>query len=317
MISITREALIIFGFPIRFYGILIALGAYLGILLADKHEKRYSLPKDTVISLALWAIPAALIGARLYYVLFRLDVYLKDPLSVFNIREGGMAIYGGLIAGVLTGLVFAKKKKISFLTLADLAAPSVALGQAIGRWGNFLNREAYGVQILSPHLRFFPLSVYIPEKDAYFAATFFYESVWCFLIVIICLIAERKNKFRFPGAQVLFYACMYAFERTLVEGLRTDSLYLGFLRVSQALSFLVLFACALFLILRFFAKKKRLLLLLTAGAAFLVGCFSLFSVAPGIALLPACAYLLAVCLAGLFSSTAEKASSAAKIHKAE
>lgn len=316
MISISREALTLFGFPIRWYGILIALGAFAGVMLADVREKRYGLAKDTVISLALWAIPAAIVGARLYYVLFRLDYYLSAPLSVFNIREGGMAIYGGLIAGVATGFLFARRKKISFLTLADLAAPSLALGQAVGRWGNFLNMEAYGIRITNPHLCFFPLSVYIPNEDAYFAATFFYESAWCFLIVILCLVAERRRLYRFRGSQILFYTVMYAFERTLVEGLRTDSLYLGSVRISQALSLLLLGACAVFLTLRIFAKKKRLFLLLSAGTAFLAGILSVSGVFPEIVLLPSAAYLLAVCLCALFSS-AEKAPAAAKIHEAQ
>lgn len=150
-----------------------------------------------------------------------------------------MAIYGGLIAGVLGGWLYARVKKLSFWKLADLVAPSIALGQAIGRWGNFVNQEAHGALVENPALQFFPVSVSIGGEWYY--ATFFYESMWCLLIVAALLWAERRNRFLRQGDEFLAYAFLYALERAVVEGMRTDSLYWGAMRVSQGLS---LFAAA-------------------------------------------------------------------------
>jgi len=257
MIEFTKTSVEIFGFSVRYYGILIALGVLSGIITAQRREKRYSLPKDTVIDLALWVIPAAIICARLYYVVFRLDMFWASPLSILDIRSGGMAIYGGILGGVLAGFVYTRVKHAPFLTLADLAAPSIAIGQAIGRWGNFINQEAYGIAVENPAFQFFPVSVFIERQSGWFAATFFYESAWCFLIFLTLLLLERKNAFRFPGAAAAYYACLYAVERAAVEGLRTDSLYFGPVRVSQALSVLVLVILALALAFRHRHAKNR------------------------------------------------------------
>lgn len=292
MFSVTRESLIIFGFPIHFYGIIIALGIALALFLAEKREERFGFEKETVLSLALWVIPAAILCARLYYVVFSFDEYKSDLVSILDIRSGGMAIYGGLIGGILAGLIFARVKKLSFKRLADLAAPSIALGQAVGRWGNFVNQEAYGVPVSSPALQFFPLAVFIESEGMYFAATFFYESLWCFLIAAACLILEKKKAFRFEGSEIFLYASLYAFERMLVEGLRTDSLYWGCLRVSQLLSACALFACALsviFLIEKNSGKRVRMLCVSVPAFAAILMCLA--SVLPGIVLVPAGAAL--------------------------
>ena len=159
-----------------------------------------------------------------------------------------MAIYGGILAGILAGFIYSQKKKISFFRLADLAAPSIALGQAIGRWGNFVNHEAYGAVVLNPRAQFFPNAVNISGIWHY--ATFFYESVWCFGIVIAILLFERKKKFSRSGDIFLAYVFLYALERGVVEGLRTDSLYWGPLRVSQMLSLLAALAIAILMLRR-------------------------------------------------------------------
>ncbi len=271
MFSISRQAITVFSFPIHFYGIIIVLGVYLAILLAEKREMKMGFEKETVLSIALWALPAAVIGARIYYVLFNFDEYRGNLVSIFNIRAGGMAIYGGLIAGVLTGFFYAKRKKLSFIKLFDLAAPSIALGQAIGRWGNFINYEAYGVKIENPALWFFPVSVFIPSESAYFAATFFYESAWCFLIVILCLIFEKKHLFRFPGAEAYFYIAMYAFERLIVEELRTDSLYLGPVRISQLVSLVALFVVTLLILSKNKSGRRAPLIVLALIAFAAIG----------------------------------------------
>lgn len=263
--KLTRTALVIFGFSIHWYGVLIALGVLLAILLMSRREKRYGLAPDTSLSLALWIVPFAIVCARVYYVAFEWDAFRAHPLEIFNVRGGGLAIYGGVLGGVLAGWLFTRAKHIPFLTMADVAAPALAVGQAVGRWGNFVNQEAYGVPIESPALQWFPIAVYIEREGGWFAATFFYESAWCLLICALILALERTRFFARPGRAALFYVFMYAAERTVVEGLRMDSLYLGSVRVSQALSALLLLAAAVLLCLRL--RGRRRLLLLPALAA--------------------------------------------------
>ena len=240
----------LFGLSIRWYGLLIALGIGLGILLAMRREARFGLPKDTVIDLALCGVPSAILGARLYYVIFSWSAYADHPLSALYVWEGGLAIYGGILGGLLAGLIYAKVKGLNFLTLADLVAPSFALGQAIGRWGNFFNQEAYGKVVTAEWMRRFPIAVLIQSDGLWHYATFFYESCWCALIAAFLLFADRKGLFRRPGDTFFTYVLLYAAERALVEGLRTDSLYWGPVRVSQALSICAAVACGIILFSR-------------------------------------------------------------------
>ena len=235
MFQVTRSALTLFGYDVRWYGILIALGVLLAVLLADRRERRLGLKDDTALNIALIAVPVAIICARAYYVIFSWSYYAAHPSDILNIRQGGMAIYGGVIGGVLAGYIYCRATRTRFAAGLDLAAPSIALGQAIGRWGNFLNQEAYGRVVTDPRLQFFPLAVRIDGSGWHWAA-FFYESAWCALIVIFLLVQERRGFFRRRGDVFGWYLFLYALERTLVEGLRTDSLYLGTLRVSQLLS---------------------------------------------------------------------------------
>lgn len=297
--KITRTALIVFGFSIHWYGILIAAGVLLGILLMSRREARYGLAPDTSLSLALWVLPFSIVCARIYYVAFEWNAFRENPLQIFHIRGGGLAIYGGVLGGVLAGWLFTRVKRIPFLAMADVAAPALAIGQAVGRWGNFINQEAYGVPITSPALQHFPLAVYIEREGGWFAATFFYESAWCLLICLLILILERTRFLARPGRAALFYVFMYAAERTVVEGLRMDSLYIGSVRVSQALSALLLMAAALLLCLRL--PRRQRLLLLPALAA--VPLFFVSSLAYS-------AVLLAVCLLGCAQLSADGAQSA-------
>jgi phosphatidylglycerol:prolipoprotein diacylglycerol transferase len=256
MPHIDRMAFLLFGIPVYWYGLMITSGVLMGLLIASVREKRLGLPKDTTINLSLWVVPVAIVCARIYYVAFTWDSFKNDLWSVFNVRGGGMAIYGSLIGGFLTGILYAKAKKLPFAILCDLAAPSIAIGQALGRWGNFFNQEAYGVPVINPAFQFFPAAVFIQAQNGWFAATFFYESAWCFLIVLFLLIAERRHFFRRPGEEFLWYVTLYAFERMLVEGLRTDSLYWGTVRVSQALSLALMIAGAI-LLARFRSRANR------------------------------------------------------------
>ena len=250
MFSITSAGFSAFGLSVRWYGLIVAAGILLGILLAMRREARFGLPRDTVLDLALVGVPSAIVGARLYYVLFTWENYADDPVRVLQLWEGGLAIYGGLIGGAAAGLIYARCKKLRFLTLADLAAPSFALGQAVGRWGNFFNQEAYGVAVTRAWQRRFPIAVFIRSDGLWHYATFFYESAWCLLIVAFLLLAERRGWFRRSGDGFFSYVLLYAAERALVEGLRTDSLYLGPVRVSQALSIAAFIACAAILAAR-------------------------------------------------------------------
>ena len=257
MSGISRVAFTLFGFPVYWYGALIASGMLLGVLLAGAREKRYGQKRDTVLNFVLIAIPVALVCARLYYVAFKWEEYAANPMEIFHVRNGGMAIYGGVIGGVLTGLVYAKVAHVSFRTLADLCAPALALGQAIGRWGNFFNQEAFGDVIVSPALQFFPVGVYIDALNEWHYATFFYESIWCFAIVAFLLIGERKNLFKRRGDVFLWYILAYAAERMVVEGMRTDSLYLGGVRISQLLSAGMLVCAAAVFLARAYRSGKR------------------------------------------------------------
>lgn len=249
MFEITQSGMAIFGLELRWYGILIALGVFLAVLLAMRREKKLALPKDTSLNIALIGVPVGIVCARIYYVVFSWGEYAGNLKAIFNIRQGGLAIYGGVIGGVLAGAVYSAVKRIKLSSLADLAAPSLALGQCIGRWGNFFNQEAYGAAIADPRMQFFPLGVLI-DGSGWHYATFFYESVWCALIVCLLLAGEKKRLFKKSGDIFLAYLLLYAAERSFVEGLRTDSLFIGPLRVSQLLSVIVMVAVAAVFALR-------------------------------------------------------------------
>lgn len=267
-----RVAFTLFGRDIYWYGVLMAAGIIIAVVLAMQEGKRKKLPQDTIIDLCLVIIPFGIVGARLYYVLFEIENYISNPISILYIWEGGLAIYGAVIFGLIGALIYAKKKKIRFLRLVDCIAPGLVLAQAIGRWGNFFNQEAFGNPVTDEALLWFPMSVRIDSihyfngelcANPYHLATFFYESLWCVLIFIV-LWALRK-KFKHDGDCFLLYGLLYSFERALVEGLRGDSLYLiqpdaagmGGVRVSQLLSALAFIAILAFFIARTVKEKKE------------------------------------------------------------
>ncbi len=222
---------LLFGF-IPIYGLLIACAIAVGVFLCHSEERRLALPKDAVIDFALWVIPLAIAGARLYYVAFQWDIYAQDPVSILYLWQGGLAIYGGVIGGAVGALIFSRRRHIPFGTVADWVAPALILGQAIGRWGNFVNGEAYGCLVENAALQFFPFAVWVGGE--WHLATFFYESLWDFLG--FCLLWGVRKRVRIPGDLFLGYLCWYGAGRAVIEGLRTDSLMWGGVRVSQALS---------------------------------------------------------------------------------
>ncbi len=259
-----RVAFTLWGKDIYWYGILMAVGIVVAVLLAMREGKRKKLPEDTIVDLCLVMIPLGVVFARLYYVLFELDRYLQDPITILYIWEGGLAIYGAVLGGLLGAVIYARVKKLRFLRLVDCIAPGLVLAQAIGRWGNFFNQEAFGLPINNGELLWFPFAVKIEGlhyfngvlcENPYHMATFFYESVWC-LLVFIFLWSYRK-KFRHDGDAFLTYAMLYAFERMFVEGLRGDSLMLGDIRVSQALSALAFLAILVFFVVRHLKEKRE------------------------------------------------------------
>ncbi len=235
----------IFGFEIYWYAIMIVTGMICAIAMASLLVKKRGYKPDTVIDFALLALPLAVIGARLYYVVFTLDRNWTFT-EILNIRSGGLAFYGGLIGGTIGVIIVSIAKKyglVNFFDMADSIIPGGLLGQAIGRWGNFFNQEAYGNLVTDPNLQFFPYAVFIEDQGAYYQATFFYESSLNFIGVILLFLLSYRLAGKYKGLVLCGYFFWYGVARALVEGLRSDSLYLNIFgtpfRVSQLLSVLL------------------------------------------------------------------------------
>lgn len=244
----------VFGFEIYFYGAIIALGFILAALFCAKQAAKFGLTSDDFFDFVIWLIPTCIIGARLYYVLFKLDYFLANPSEILSLRDGGLAIYGGIIAGVITGVLVCKRKKIPVLALGDLAAFGLLIGQAIGRWGNFINREAFGVETDI----FCRMGLTTSDGVTVFVhPTFLYESLWNFTGLIILYILLRRGTRKYDGQFTWLYVLWYGLGRAWVEGLRTDSLYIGTtdIRVSQLLAIVSALIAAAILIVN--ARKTH------------------------------------------------------------
>ena len=267
----SRVAFTLFGRDVYWYGVLMALGILIGVWLTLREGKRKKLTEDDILDMCLVIIPSGVVGARLYYVIFEWASYASNPIRALYIWEGGLAIYGAVIGGLIGMFIYSRVKKIRFLKLADCIAPGLVLAQAIGRWGNFFNQEAFGLPINNGELMWFPFAVYIegyhtfngqPCSNPYHMATFFYESVWCLIVFIILWSCRRK--FKHDGDAILSYAALYGLERMFVERLRGDSLYIikpggaiaAGIRVSEMLSFILVAAIAAFFLIRYFKEKK-------------------------------------------------------------
>ena len=219
------------------YSCLIALGIVLALTWACREEKRVGLPQDTMLDLALCLVPAGIVGARLYYVAFAWDTFADDPISILYIWQGGLAIYGGLIGGAAAAVLFCKKRKLSLPRVLDCIVPGLALAQAIGRWGNYFNMEAFGQAVTDPAWQFFPFAVLIPTNvgATWHQATFFYESMWN--LGVFATLALTRTRMRREGDALAWYVLLYGAGRMVIEGLRTDSLMAGdTVRISQLLS---------------------------------------------------------------------------------
>lgn len=239
------------------YGTLITMGVFIAILLCLHEEKRLQLRQDTIIDLAFWTIPLAIVGARVYYVVFNWQAFAADPLSALRLWEGGIAIYGAIIGGFLGVLLFAFRRRMNPFLLTDIIVPGLSLAQGIGRWGNYFNMEAYGSEINNPSWKFFPIAVQIPNGSGYswHMATFFYESCWDIVVLIVLWFFLRKRSHH-PGNLTLWYLFLYGIGRFIIEGLRTDSLMSGNIRVSQLLSLVLLVTSAVLLINLSIKNKK-------------------------------------------------------------
>lgn len=267
------KSITVFGFEIAYYGMIIGIGVVAGILMAVYEAKRTKQDPDTYYDLAMYAVVLSIIGARIYYVIFSWDSYKDDPLSIFNIRQGGLAIYGGVITAIIVVFVFARVKKLSFGQMTDTAGLGLILGQIIGRWGNFFNREAFGeytdnllamrlpldavrssdvTELMREHMEVIDGISYIQVHP-----TFLYESLWN-LAVLVGLLLWRKHK-KFQGEIFLLYLLGYGVGRFWIEGLRTDQLLIPGMElpVSQVLA-VVLVVVSTFTIVLLRKKVRKL-----------------------------------------------------------
>ncbi len=242
------------GLNIAWYGVIIASGLLLGIVLGTLRARRRGWSSDLLLDFILLAVPLAIIGARAYYVAFEWEYFSANPGQIIAINHGGLAIYGAVIGGFLAAFIFSRAAKFPFLKLIDLVIPSLILGQAIGRWGNFVNQEAFGALVTNPNLQFFPLAVYIDSLGEWHQATFFYESFCNMILLVVTLLLGRKGVK--DGTLLATYFIGYGTARAVIEGLRTDSLYLfANIRVSQVLSAVLVLVGILMLVL---IKKGKL-----------------------------------------------------------
>lgn len=247
---------------IRWYGVIIAFGLILAVLFGGRKAYVWKMDINKMLDVLIYGAAGGIIGARLYYVFSEWDKYSVQPEKIFAIWEGGLAIYGGLIGGILAAIVVCKVEKLNILNLLDLCGMSFLIGQGIGRWGNFVNQEAFGTNTT------LPWGMYSVKTEAYLThlvnsgtdiivdptkpvhPTFLYESLWCLLSFVILFVVCQKFR-KFSGQIFLGYGLLYGLERAIVEGLRTDSLYIGDtnIRVSQLLSLILVVVCGTLLVI--------------------------------------------------------------------
>ncbi|NMW84299.1 prolipoprotein diacylglyceryl transferase [Peptoniphilus sp. AGMB00490] len=247
--KINPVAFTIFGLEVKWYGILIAIGVFLAIFItekmAEKKDYKFGLYKDISTDVSIFAVLIGVLGARLYYVIFEWEYYSKHLDEIFAIRNGGLAIYGGIIAGGLAIYFFCKHKKVKTLTLLDCVAPGLALAQSIGRWGNYINGEAHG------GVTDVPWAILVDGQWVH--PTFFYESIVNFSIFLFLYFYLSKRQ-KFEGELISFYMIVYGIARFFIEGMRTDSLYIGIFRVSQLVSIaIIIFGISI----RIIAKSRQ------------------------------------------------------------
>ena len=250
-LNVNSVALNIGNINIYWYAIIIVSAFIIGVLFCKKDDGKYNIKFDNILELMIILIPISIIGARFFYVVFKLDYYIQYPENILNIRDGGLAIYGGIIGATITVIIYCKKKKINILDMTDYLVPYLALGQAIGRWGNFFNTEAHGVETTSV------FRMGIIENGRYIEVhpTFLYESICNLIIFLILYILRNKRKYK--GQITYLYLALYGIVRALIEGLRTDSLMLGSFRISQVLSIVLFIIFTIIVIFKELKYKKE------------------------------------------------------------
>ena len=248
---------------IRWYSVLILIGILVAFGLAIKESKKFNLPEDFIFDMGFWVVIFGIIGARLYYVIFDFSFYKDNLLDIFKVWNGGLAIHGGILAGLITLIVYCKIKKVNVFRTMDIVAPSLLIAQAIGRWGNFFNSEAHGPittletleKLHIPHLIINGMKI----DGIYYHPTFLYESLWCLLGFIIILLVRKYYKYLKNGQLSCIYFMWYSVGRLFIEYLRTDSLMLGRFKVAQLVSIILfLFGLIYFIYLCFNTIKKGL-----------------------------------------------------------
>lgn len=253
----------LFGLDIRFYGIIIAVGLILAVIYGLKRKAQFGLSEDDILDGVLGIVPFAIICARAYYCAFSWEEFASDPIRVLYIWEGGIAIYGGVIGTVIGIAVFCLIKKIKLGAVLDLVALGFLIGQSIGRWGNFFNREAFGAETDT----FLKMGLYdsVAQVTTYYHPTFLYESLWNIAGFVALHFLSKKRQY--DGQIALGYAAWYGLGRTFIEGLRLDSLYWGQFRVSQLLAAITCFAAATALVVLAFRQhdKKKLFVNIVAA----------------------------------------------------
>lgn len=249
-------AFYIFGISIRWYAIFISTGMLIGIIIAKYNCKYRNIDFDSVLDVVLISLPLGIIGARLYYVAFQFNDYKDNLINILNIRQGGLAIHGGILFALLAAYFVTRHKKLSFLKMADVTAPSIVIAQSLGRWGNFFNGEAHGGPVSYGFIQHFPSFIQkgMLIDGAYYHPTFLYESIWNFTVFIVLMIVLRRS--RNNGFVFFTYLGLYSIGRFLIEGLRTDSLMLGPFRIAQLVSLSGIILWILFLLLMNYKKSK-------------------------------------------------------------
>lgn len=260
MINNVAFTINLFGLErsIYWYGIIIAAAMLIGIWVATYNARRRGFKSEMVLDLALVAVISAVIGARIHYVLWSWEFYKNGPfIEVFKIWNGGLAIYGGVIGGLIGTYIYSRFAKKNFMAIVDILVPSLILGQSIGRWGNFANQEAYGWLVTDPSWTFFPATVFIEADRSFHLATFFYESMWTLLVFVFLMLYMRRD--RKQGNVFFWYLLLYGIGRVCIEPLRMDSQMLldTGIRINQLISALLIVFAALMLVFRRTNKIAR------------------------------------------------------------
>ncbi len=245
------------SFEIKWYSLLIAIAVIIGYFLILSESKRFKIKREFMFNMMFWALIFAIIGARLYYVLFNLEYYMSNPIEIFQVWKGGLAIHGGLLFGVITIIIYCKKYNVRVGKILDIIVPALLLGQAIGRWGNFFNGEAYGSIVTYEQLVNMKI---IPQfvidnmliNGSYHLPMFYFESLWCLLGFFLSLFLRRRKYIK-DGQLVAFYMMWYGLARFFIEMFRTDALMAGNFRIAQVVSILMF---VIGLIVQFIQSRK-------------------------------------------------------------